>query len=83
MPEPSIVTKIMIEQSLATLFLLTSLVSTLAFNGLKTSSSFRRHTTLGRASYDSWEDRANAIFENDKRPVILFDGICNMCNGGV
>jgi len=72
----------MIKLFSTTLFLLTSLVSALAFNGLK-AFSFRRHSTVARASYDSWEDRANAIFEKDKRPVILFDGICNMCNGGV
>mmetsp|Transcript_24842 Transcript_24842/g.53752 ORF Transcript_24842/g.53752 Transcript_24842/m.53752 type:complete len:232 (-) Transcript_24842:47-742(-) len=23
------------------------------------------------------------VFENDKRPVILFDGVCNMCNSAV
>lgn len=23
------------------------------------------------------------VFENDKRPIILFDGICNMCNSAV
>jgi predicted DCC family thiol-disulfide oxidoreductase YuxK len=23
------------------------------------------------------------VFVNDKRPVILFDGVCNMCNGAV
>jgi hypothetical protein len=26
---------------------------------------------------------ANSVFESDKRPVILFDGVCNLCNGGV
>lgn len=30
-----------------------------------------------------WEDRAEAIFSRDKRPVVLFDGVCNLCNGGV
>ena len=24
-----------------------------------------------------------ALFETDKRPIILFDGVCNLCNGGV
>jgi predicted DCC family thiol-disulfide oxidoreductase YuxK len=23
------------------------------------------------------------VFADDKRPVILFDGVCNLCNGGV
>lgn len=32
----------------------------------------------------AWQSRADAIFsEKDSRPVILFDGVCNMCNGGV
>merc|ERR1719159_1925360 len=22
-------------------------------------------------------------FQDDKRPVVLFDGVCNLCNGGV
>jgi predicted DCC family thiol-disulfide oxidoreductase YuxK len=27
--------------------------------------------------------KAADYFATDKRPIILFDGICNMCNGGV
>jgi len=30
-----------------------------------------------------WEAIGNDVFKTDKRPVILFDGICNLCNGGV
>ena len=26
---------------------------------------------------------ADALFASDKRPIILFDGVCNLCNGGV
>jgi predicted DCC family thiol-disulfide oxidoreductase YuxK len=26
---------------------------------------------------------AAKVFENDDRPVILYDGVCNLCNGGV
>jgi hypothetical protein len=26
---------------------------------------------------------AKRVFETDKRPIILYDGICNLCNGGV
>ena len=26
---------------------------------------------------------AEEVFARDKRPVILFDGVCNLCNGGV
>ena len=25
---------------------------------------------------------ADALFASDKRPIILFDGVCNLCNGG-
>lgn len=28
-------------------------------------------------------DIAKTVFEGDKRPVILYDGVCNMCNGFV
>lgn len=28
-------------------------------------------------------DIAKTVFEKDKRPVILYDGVCNMCNGFV
>jgi hypothetical protein len=27
--------------------------------------------------------RAKRIFEDDERPVILFDGVCNFCNAYV
>ena len=30
-----------------------------------------------------WNAVADRVFEEDQRPVILFDGICNLCNGGV
>ncbi|KAI2500706.1 DUF393-like protein [Fragilaria crotonensis] len=30
-----------------------------------------------------WNSLANGAFEKDQRPVILFDGVCNLCNGGV
>lgn len=30
-----------------------------------------------------WDQIAKDVFKNDKRPVILFDGVCNLCNGGV
>eukprot|EP00547_Thalassionema_nitzschioides_P005777 CAMPEP_0194218772 /NCGR_PEP_ID=MMETSP0156-20130528/24518_1 /TAXON_ID=33649 /ORGANISM="Thalassionema nitzschioides, Strain L26-B" /LENGTH=190 /DNA_ID=CAMNT_0038948239 /DNA_START=201 /DNA_END=773 /DNA_ORIENTATION=+ len=31
----------------------------------------------------NWEKLSATIFLEDKRPVILFDGICNLCSGGV
>jgi len=30
-----------------------------------------------------WELLASSVFQHDDRPVILFDGQCNLCNGGV
>jgi predicted DCC family thiol-disulfide oxidoreductase YuxK len=30
-----------------------------------------------------WKGVADAAFENDSRPILLFDGICNFCNGAV
>ena len=31
----------------------------------------------------SGADDADDYFATDKRPIILFDGVCNLCNGGV
>jgi hypothetical protein len=30
-----------------------------------------------------WEQLASSAFETDERPIIMFDGKCNLCNGGV
>jgi len=30
-----------------------------------------------------WEKMSAEVFANDKRPIVLFDGVCNLCNGGV
>ena len=30
-----------------------------------------------------WEEVCKGVFAEDKRPVILFDGACNLCHGGV
>lgn len=30
-----------------------------------------------------WKSVAQDVFADDKRPVVLFDGICNLCNSGV
>lgn len=42
--------------------------------------------TKGRSSSTTWDwrDTAQSVFDGeDQRPVILFDGVCNLCNGGV
>lgn len=42
-------------------------------------------TILASASTSEfdWDAIAKDVFRTDKRPVILFDGVCNLCNGGV
>ncbi|CAI0542204.1 unnamed protein product [Linum tenue] len=31
----------------------------------------------------NWVEATNSVFEKDSRPIMLFDGVCNLCNGGV
>ncbi|XP_077250925.1 putative thiol-disulfide oxidoreductase DCC isoform X2 [Tasmannia lanceolata] len=30
-----------------------------------------------------WVEASSSFFHNDTRPIMLFDGVCNLCNGGV
>ncbi|KAH7565055.1 hypothetical protein JRO89_XS09G0121700 [Xanthoceras sorbifolium] len=30
-----------------------------------------------------WVDATSSFFQNDSRPIMLYDGVCNLCNGGV
>ncbi|KAK9060456.1 hypothetical protein SSX86_021160 [Deinandra increscens subsp. villosa] len=30
-----------------------------------------------------WAEATSSFFEQDTRPIMLFDGVCNLCNGGV
>ncbi|XP_021906621.1 DCC family protein At1g52590, chloroplastic [Carica papaya] len=30
-----------------------------------------------------WVKETASFFEKDSRPIMLFDGVCNLCNGGV
>lgn len=30
-----------------------------------------------------WKQVATDVFEEDERPIILFDGLCNLCHAGV
>ncbi|KAG2729290.1 hypothetical protein I3843_01G237600 [Carya illinoinensis] len=30
-----------------------------------------------------WVEATSSFFEQDARPIMLFDGVCNLCNGGV
>ncbi|XP_009765215.1 DCC family protein At1g52590, chloroplastic-like [Nicotiana tabacum] len=41
-----------------------------------TTSSSSRETV-------DWVKATASFFEGDNRPIMLFDGVCNLCNGGV
>ena len=53
------------------------------------SSSINRNPLEGMESEPqtmsplSPQELSNKVFKSDNRPVILFDGVCNMCNGAV
>ena len=36
-----------------------------------------------KGSNQDWHTLAEKVFEQDDRPIILYDGVCNLCNGGV
>ncbi|OMP00076.1 putative thiol-disulfide oxidoreductase DCC protein [Corchorus olitorius] len=31
----------------------------------------------------NWVEATSSFFDQDTRPIMLFDGVCNLCNGGV
>ncbi|KAI9107509.1 hypothetical protein K1719_021546 [Acacia pycnantha] len=31
----------------------------------------------------NWVEATSSFFDQDQRPIMLFDGVCNLCNGGV
>ena len=48
------------------------------------SSSSESATDICADEIDwDWQQMAIDVFEDDKRPIVLFDGVCNLCNGGV
>ena len=51
------------------------------------SSESPKTNAKSRASDDivdwDWKAVARDVFKDDTRPIILFDGVCNLCNGGV
>ena len=54
--------------------------------GLASFSSATRISAISSPSDASLADPATVIkrvFGSDSRPIILFDGVCNMCNAGV
>ncbi|KAE7997336.1 hypothetical protein FH972_001980 [Carpinus fangiana] len=36
-----------------------------------------------RGHAGDWVEATSSFFEQDTRPIMLFDGVCNLCNGGV
>ncbi|KAF3450873.1 hypothetical protein FNV43_RR06962 [Rhamnella rubrinervis] len=36
-----------------------------------------------RSDVVDWVKATSGFFEKDTRPIMLFDGVCNLCNGGV
>ncbi|XP_059457379.1 DCC family protein At1g52590, chloroplastic [Corylus avellana] len=36
-----------------------------------------------RGHAGDWIEATSSFFEQDTRPIMLFDGVCNLCNGGV
>ncbi|BAT91521.1 hypothetical protein VIGAN_07012200 [Vigna angularis var. angularis] len=46
---------------------------------------FSTFATLSRRRSDTtnWAEATSSFFDQDKRPIMLFDGVCNLCNGGV
>ncbi|KAF6152745.1 hypothetical protein GIB67_021405 [Kingdonia uniflora] len=39
--------------------------------------------TVLRGDVVDWVEATTSFFEQDSRPIMLFDGVCNLCNGGV
>ena len=52
--------------------------------GQTSASSAETNDAEEETGIMDWKDIANSVFSGkDQRPVILFDGMCNLCNGGV
>mmetsp|Transcript_4953 Transcript_4953/g.7513 ORF Transcript_4953/g.7513 Transcript_4953/m.7513 type:complete len:238 (+) Transcript_4953:83-796(+) len=51
-------------------------------DGSSISSSASKGASTGVVDWD-WKSVADSAFDTDKRPIILFDGQCNLCNGAV
>ncbi|KAK6912203.1 DCC1-like thiol-disulfide oxidoreductase family [Dillenia turbinata] len=48
---------------------------------ITTSCTLSRTQTGGDVV--DWVEATSSFFERDSRPIMLFDGVCNLCNGGV
>ncbi|KAL9323178.1 hypothetical protein ACSQ67_011231 [Phaseolus vulgaris] len=59
-----------------------------SFNSSVCSMSGRKFSTFAtlsqpRGDTTNWVEATSSFFDQDKRPIMLFDGVCNLCNGGV
>ncbi|XP_027187315.1 DCC family protein At1g52590, chloroplastic isoform X2 [Cicer arietinum] len=56
------------------------------FNSITCSPrALKVNNTLSQPRSDGvkWVEATSSFFDQDKRPIMLFDGVCNLCNGGV
>lgn len=57
--------------------------SDISLNSVASGGDSEVDTVIDENAYD-WRNTARSVFaDKDQRPVILFDGVCNLCNGGV
>ncbi|KAF9615723.1 hypothetical protein IFM89_026138 [Coptis chinensis] len=49
----------------------------------RTMSPFATLSPPQRSDAVDWVEATSSFFEQDSRPIMLFDGVCNLCNGGV
>ena len=58
--------------------------TTLSDGGASNVDNNDGSTSLTSQTVDwDWEQLAKDVFVDDSRPIVLFDGVCNLCNGGV
>ncbi|KAA3478442.1 DCC family protein chloroplastic [Gossypium australe] len=56
---------------------------------LSPPARFRHQSTIfatlspSRPATVNWVEATSSFFDQDTRPIMLFDGVCNLCNGGV
>jgi len=63
-----------------------SAASSSASSESSSSSTTTTATSSAKVASDidwDWTAVAKDVFRDDSRPIVLFDGVCNLCNGGV
>jgi predicted DCC family thiol-disulfide oxidoreductase YuxK len=87
---PALRSKNCLFSSKTTLSSSTTLDSSISKDNLNSSSNSREESlneemtqALQEVDWD-WKKLAKDVFaQGDARPIVLFDGVCNLCNGGV